>query len=262
VSTGLPPSSGLGWEEKRSEVQPLWQCPLTGGYRICGTCDRAAGPGRAKTSSPGRKTVLGPSCGGAGREGEETSGSESETHLVAAGPSGCEPSGLPRRRGLCSHTSLKAADGDHLVLRPNSDGEGAGAVAQDRIGVVIEQLKGWNQAASTDPDKGGGEQLAGQGSVLELCLGKEGPETCKVFENFLTMVSTESLSFCKNSFGKTICAPKTASAGERPVSSLGCTLSPRSTKGSSSGHVAVVAHAQSASLRLRCNLSTAPFDSG
>jgi hypothetical protein len=33
------------------------------------------------------------------------------------------------------------------------------------------------------------------------------------------MVSTESSSFCKNSFGKTIWAPKTASAGERPVSS-------------------------------------------
>jgi hypothetical protein len=30
VSTGLPPSSGLGWKEKRSEVQPLWRCPLTG----------------------------------------------------------------------------------------------------------------------------------------------------------------------------------------------------------------------------------------
>jgi hypothetical protein len=30
VSTGLPRSSGLGWKEKRSEVQPLWRCPLTG----------------------------------------------------------------------------------------------------------------------------------------------------------------------------------------------------------------------------------------
>ncbi len=40
------------------------------------------------------------------------------------------------------------------------------------------------------------------------------------------MVSTENSSFCKNSFGKTIFTPKTASAGERPVSSLGCALSP------------------------------------
>ncbi len=30
LSTGLPPSSGLGWEEKRSEVQPLGRCQLTG----------------------------------------------------------------------------------------------------------------------------------------------------------------------------------------------------------------------------------------
>ncbi len=30
VSTGLPLSTGLGWEEKRSEVQRLWRCSLTG----------------------------------------------------------------------------------------------------------------------------------------------------------------------------------------------------------------------------------------
>jgi hypothetical protein len=57
-------------------------------------------PGRAKISSPGGKTVLGPSCGGPGKEGEETSGSEKKTRLVAAGLPGCEPSGLPRRHGL------------------------------------------------------------------------------------------------------------------------------------------------------------------
>ncbi len=105
------------------------------------------------------------------------------------------------RHGICGHTSLKAAEGDHLVPRSDSDGEGAGAVAQDHVGVVAERLKGWNQAAPTDPDEGGVESsLAGSSlgrSVLELCLGKEGPETCKVFENLLTMVSTESSSFCK-----------------------------------------------------------------
>jgi hypothetical protein len=58
-------------------------------------------PGHAKTSLPVRKTVLGPSHGGgAGKEGEETSGSENETRLVAAGLPGCEPGGLPRRRRL------------------------------------------------------------------------------------------------------------------------------------------------------------------
>jgi hypothetical protein len=58
------------------------------------------------------------------------------------------------------------ADGDHLVPGLDSDGEGAGAAAQDRVGAVIERLKGWNQAAPTDLDEGGGEllgwQLAGQ----------------------------------------------------------------------------------------------------
>ncbi len=70
------------------------------------------------------------------------------------------------RRGVRGRTSLKAADGNHLVPRPDSDGEGVGAAVQDRVGAVVEQLKGWNQAASTDPDEGGGEQfgwqLAGQ----------------------------------------------------------------------------------------------------
>jgi hypothetical protein len=34
--------------------------------------------------------------------------------------------------------------------------------AQDRVGAVVEQLKGWNQAAPTDPDEGGGQQLGWQ----------------------------------------------------------------------------------------------------
>jgi hypothetical protein len=44
----------------------------------------------------------------------------------------------------------------------------------------------------------------------------------KVFKKILEMLSTENSSPCKNSFGKTIGVPKTASAGERPVSFLGC----------------------------------------
>ncbi len=94
-------------------------------------------------------------------------------------------------------------------------------------------------------------------SVLELCLGKEEARTCKGLEKSLIMESTESSSFCKNSFGNTNWALKTALARERPVS-----WSPRSTKGSSSDHVAAAAHARRASLRQRCNLLTATFDSG
>jgi hypothetical protein len=36
------------------------------------------------------------------------------------------------------------------------------AVAQNRVGAVLERLKGWNHAAPTDPDKGGREQLSWQ----------------------------------------------------------------------------------------------------
>ncbi len=45
-----------------------------------------------------RKTILGLSRGGAGEESEETSKSENETPLVAAGPLGRKPGGLPRQR--------------------------------------------------------------------------------------------------------------------------------------------------------------------
>ncbi len=69
------------------------------------------------------------------------------------------------RRGVRGQASLEVADGDHLVLRPNSDGEGARAAAQDCIGAVVEQLKGWNQATPTDPDERGGEQLGWQLAV-------------------------------------------------------------------------------------------------
>jgi hypothetical protein len=47
-----------------------------------------------------------------------------------------------------------------------------------------------------------------------LCLGREEAGTSKILEKFLIMESTEISSFCKNSLGNTIKAPKTASAGE------------------------------------------------
>ncbi len=74
-------------------------------------------------------------------------------------------------------------------------------MAQDHVGAIVERLKGWNQAAPTDPDKGSGEQLGwqlvGQVGARIVPRQREGAETCKVLENILTMVSTESSSFCK-----------------------------------------------------------------
>jgi hypothetical protein len=57
-------------------------------YCLCGGCKGAAGPGRAKTSPRGRrKTVFGQILGCSCCD-EETSRSENETRLVAAGPPG------------------------------------------------------------------------------------------------------------------------------------------------------------------------------
>ncbi len=97
------------------------------------------------------------------------------------------------RRGVRGRASLKAADGNHLVMRSDSDGEGAGALAQDRVGAVVEQLKGWNQVAPTDPDEGGGEllglQLAGQVSARNVPRQRRGRNMQgfgKFFDNGVT----------------------------------------------------------------------------
>jgi hypothetical protein len=59
------------------------------------------------------------------------------------------------RHGVNCCAGLKAADGDHLVPLPDSDDEGAGPAAQNHVGAVVKRLKGWNDAAPMDPDKGG-----------------------------------------------------------------------------------------------------------
>jgi hypothetical protein len=69
-------------------------------------------------------------------------------------------------------------------------------------------------------------------------MGKENTGASKDFFFNFKIVSTEISSPWKNSFGKTIGAPKTASAGERPLSSLSCAQRPRSTQGISSAQVA------------------------
>ncbi len=87
----------LGGEEVRDLTS--WAVPVDG----TGTASVEAvkAPPVSGVQKPphslGRKMVLGPSRGGAEEEeGEETSGSENETRLVAAGPPGREPSDLPR----------------------------------------------------------------------------------------------------------------------------------------------------------------------
>jgi hypothetical protein len=94
------------------------------------------------------------------------------------------------RRGVRGRASLEAADGNHLVPRPDSDGEGAGAAAQNRVGAVVERLKGWNQAAPMDPDEGGREQLGwqlagqvGAGIVPRQRRGRNMQGFEKIFDN-------------------------------------------------------------------------------
>ncbi len=66
------------------------------------------------------------------------------------------------RHGVRGCASLEAADGDDLVPGPDSDGEEAGPAVQDGVGAVTEQLMGWDDAVPTDPDEGGGEEVAWQ----------------------------------------------------------------------------------------------------
>jgi hypothetical protein len=134
------------------------------------------------------KMVPGPFCGGTReKDGEETSGSENETCLVAAGPPGPEPGSLPRCDGLPGVASAAVQALKRLTAQPDSYGEGAGAAAQNRVGAVVERLKGWDDAAPTQMR--GAESSSLGRSVLELCLGKEGAETCKVLENFYNSVN-------------------------------------------------------------------------
>jgi hypothetical protein len=90
-------------------------------------------------------------------------------------------------------------------------------MAQNGVGAVVERLKGWHDTAPTDQTRGAESSLADSslGSwVLELCLGKEIAGACKVLEKILIIESTESSSFCKNSFGKTIGAQKLPQPGK------------------------------------------------
>jgi hypothetical protein len=127
------------------------------------------------------------------------------------------------------------------------NGEGAGSPAQDSIGAIVGVLEREDDAASAQPEKGGVEEVGLQllrQQVTQIMLAKKRKSrSIKVFQKIFEMLSTEISSPCKNSFGKTIGVPKTASAGERSVSSLGCVRSPRSNQGNSSAQVAAAAQA-------------------
>jgi hypothetical protein len=104
--------------------------------------------------------VPGPFCGGAREEeGEETSGSENEarlvaagplgheTHLVAAGPPGRKFGGTPQQRRLPDMASAAVQALRQLMVTTSSQDptrmvKETGATAQNRVGAVVERLKG------------------------------------------------------------------------------------------------------------------------
>jgi hypothetical protein len=66
------------------------------------------------------------------------------------------------RLGVCYCAGLEVADSNYLASGPNLDGEGAGSTTQYSVGAIIEGLQHWDDAATTDPDEGGGERLGWQ----------------------------------------------------------------------------------------------------
>jgi hypothetical protein len=120
------------------------------------------GPGRAKTSALGRKTVPGPFRGGGATEGKDTKGCENDTHLATVEP----PGGLPQRSCLGAglavvrgRTGLQASDGNNLVSGPHLKHEGVGTAAEDGKGAVVEWLKRRDGTTAADPNKAGGDEL-------------------------------------------------------------------------------------------------------
>ncbi len=80
---------------------------------------------------------------------------------MGANPAVCH-SDAGYQAGCHGRAGLEAADGDDLVQGPNSNSEGAGSAAENGTGAVIYRLEGWDDATTTDSDKGGREELGWQ----------------------------------------------------------------------------------------------------
>ncbi len=165
-------------------------------------------------------------------EGLDTSRSENKTRLVlvagrqpwrwavglaASLALGGRPPPVAWDAGLSPivRAGLNMAGGDHLLPVPDLDGEGVQSAAQQWVGAFIGPLQERDNSTTTHPDAGGTHEvrweLVGQ-LLAKLCLlGRENAGVSLIFENLLTVWSTENSSTCKNSFGKTRDTPWTAS---------------------------------------------------
>ncbi len=86
-------------------------------FRVC----LMAAPGKKKVKKPGGLKTRPIGCG-------RTAWAQTRQSAAAW---------RAARRGVCCRAVLKAADSDHLVLRPDPDGEGAGAAARLRLSFII-----------------------------------------------------------------------------------------------------------------------------
>jgi hypothetical protein len=128
---------------------------------MCGDCEGASGPGRAKTSSPGRKMdrlVAAPEKKVKKPAGLQTRPAWWRWDCLGACPAvGCGVTDCQVWRMLPCRPEV--ADGDDLVPRPNPDDEGAGSPPQDGVGDVVGAVEWKDNAAATKPDKGGAQQF-------------------------------------------------------------------------------------------------------
>jgi hypothetical protein len=94
-----------------------------------------------------------------------------------------------------------------------------------------------DHGAAQAPDEAGAEEISQELArqlVPRIAPRQRKRRSIQNFFKTFEIVTAEISFFCTNSFGKTIGAPETASARERPVSSLGCAQRQRRTQGISS----------------------------
>jgi hypothetical protein len=84
--------------------------------------------------------------------------------------------GLVAGRGVHSHARLEAAYVDDLLPLPDLESEGAGSLAEDGVGAIIERVERGDHAATIDPDEAALRKSARSSLSswrLKFCLGEE-----------------------------------------------------------------------------------------
>jgi hypothetical protein len=214
-----------------------------------GGCEDASGPGRAKTSSLGRKTdrlVAAPEKKVKKPAGLQTRPAWWRQDCLGACPA------VGRGVTDCQVWRMlpcrpEVADRDDLVSRPNPDDEGAGSPPQDGVGDVVGAVEWKDDAAATKPDKGGAQQFVWQ---LGRQLGTgivPGQEKSRSIQSFF-------YTFVDNFINRKLISLQKFVGQDNWSTKNYLSRGSRSTKGNSLDQVAAVAP-------VRCSLSNA-LDTG